>query len=182
VLKTRICVTRPQCVNKHHNRYKPSWWVISPKQRRLLDNTPTHKIQRVHTPPHPTSCRSTLILTEKWINTFKHLLTRDQTHTLHCHIFAIFPKYGNHKEQVRTVHYAKYDQHVHTHICNSGNWPTWCIISSIICLFESSTCFEQLCAHPQEENCIHTTSGIITLKTIEWSVLVAVRHAGQYGT
>jgi hypothetical protein len=36
-------------------------------------------------------------------------------------------------------------------------------ISSIMCLFESSTCFQQLCAHPQEENCINTTSGIITL-------------------
>jgi hypothetical protein len=36
-------------------------------------------------------------------------------------------------------------------------------ISSIICLFESTTCFEQPCAHPQEDNCINTTSGIITL-------------------
>jgi hypothetical protein len=27
---------------------------------------------------------------------------------------------------------------------NSGKWPTWRTISSIICLFESSTCFEQL--------------------------------------
>ena len=36
-------------------------------------------------------------------------------------------------------------------------------VSSIICLFESSTCFEQLCAHHQEDNCINTTSGIITL-------------------
>jgi hypothetical protein len=38
---------------------------------------------------------------------------------------------------------------------NSGKWPTWRTISSIICLFESSTCFEQLCAHPQEDNCIN---------------------------
>ena len=30
-------------------------------------------------------------------------------------------------------------------------------------LFESSTCFEQPCAHPQEDNCINTTSGINTL-------------------
>jgi len=30
----------------------------------------------------------------------------------------------------------------------------------MICLFESSTCFEQLCVHPQEDNCINTTSGI----------------------
>jgi hypothetical protein len=36
-------------------------------------------------------------------------------------------------------------------------------ISSIICLIESSTCFEQLCANPQEDNCINTTSGIITV-------------------
>jgi hypothetical protein len=27
--------------------------------------------------------------------------------------------------------------------------------SSIIRLFESSTCFEQLCAHPQEDKCIN---------------------------
>jgi len=47
----------------------------------------------------------------------------------------------------------------------------------MICLFESSTCFEQPCAHTQEDNCINTTSGIITL-----SVLVAVRYAGQDGT
>jgi len=38
---------------------------------------------------------------------------------------------------------------------NSGKWPTWCTISSIICLFESSTCFEQLRAHPQKDNCIN---------------------------
>ena len=37
---------------------------------------------------------------------------------------------------------------------DSGKWPTWRTISSIICLFESSTCFEQLCAHPQKDNCI----------------------------
>jgi len=33
----------------------------------------------------------------------------------------------------------------------------------MICLFVSSTCFEQLCAHPQEDSCINTTSSIITL-------------------
>jgi len=43
----------------------------------------------------------------------------------------------------------------------------------MMCLYESSTCFEQLCAHPQKEKCINTTSGIINL------VLVAVRYAGQ---
>jgi hypothetical protein len=46
---------------------------------------------------------------------------------------------------------------------NSGRWPTWRTISSMICLFESSTCFEQLCAHPQEDSCMNTISGIITL-------------------
>jgi hypothetical protein len=46
---------------------------------------------------------------------------------------------------------------------SSGRYPTWRTISSIICLFESSTCFKQLCAHPQEDNCINTTYGIITL-------------------
>jgi hypothetical protein len=45
---------------------------------------------------------------------------------------------------------------------NSGRWPNRCTISSV-CLFESSTCFEPLCAHPQEDNCINTTSGIITV-------------------
>jgi hypothetical protein len=47
---------------------------------------------------------------------------------------------------------------------NSGKWPTWLTVSSIICLFESSTFFEQLCAHIQEDNCINTTSDIITLR------------------
>jgi len=44
----------------------------------------------------------------------------------------------------------------------------------MICLFESSTCFEQLCAHPQEDNCIDTTSGIITLKINEWSKITKI--------
>jgi hypothetical protein len=38
---------------------------------------------------------------------------------------------------------------------NSGRWPTWHTVSSIICLCGSSTCFEQLYAHPQEDNCIN---------------------------
>jgi len=38
----------------------------------------------------------------------------------------------------------------------------------MIHLFESSTRFEQLCAHPQQDNCINTTS-----------VLVAVRYTGR---
>jgi hypothetical protein len=43
----------------------------------------------------------------------------------------------------------------------------------MICLFESSTCFKQLCAHPQKDNCINTISGC------NHSVLVAVRYACQ---
>jgi len=39
----------------------------------------------------------------------------------------------------------------------------------MICLCDASTGLEQLCAHPQEDNCINT------------SVLVAVRYAGQDG-
>jgi len=39
----------------------------------------------------------------------------------------------------------------------------------MVCLFESSTCFEQLCAQPREDNCINT-SGIIhrTASNTEW--------------
>jgi len=44
----------------------------------------------------------------------------------------------------------------------------------MIYLFESSTCFEHLCAHSQEDNCINTTSGIITLKTSEWSKITKI--------
>jgi len=50
----------------------------------------------------------------------------------------------------------------------------------MICLFEPSTCFEQLCAHPQEDSCIDTTSGIITLKTSELSKITKITaiHCG----
>jgi len=33
----------------------------------------------------------------------------------------------------------------------------------LICLLHSSTCFEQYCAHLQEDNCISTASGIVTV-------------------
>jgi hypothetical protein len=33
-------------------------------------------------------------------------------------------------------------------------------IQLLVCLFESSACFKQPCAHPQEDNCVNTTSGI----------------------
>jgi len=49
-------------------------------------------------------------------------------------------------------------------------------------LFESSTCFEQLCAHPQEDNCINTTSGIITLKTSEWFEITRIRRGCNAST
>jgi len=43
---------------------------------------------------------------------------------------------------------------------------------SIIYLFESSTRFEQLCAHLQEDNCINTNSGIISVEAIEWFKII----------
>jgi len=49
-------------------------------------------------------------------------------------------------------------------------------MSSIIYLFESSTCFEQLCAHPHEDNCMNTTSGTITLKISEWSKITRINR------
>jgi hypothetical protein len=49
----------------------------------------------------------------------------------------------------------------------------------MICLFEYSTCFEQPCAHPQEDNCIDTTSGIITLKTSELSKITKIARINR---
>jgi hypothetical protein len=43
-------------------------------------------------------------------------------------------------------------------------------------LFESSTCFEQLFAHHQEDNCIKTTTGIIT--DDEW--MYHPKHVEQF--
>ena len=40
--------------------------------------------------------------------------------------------------------------------------PTWCT-NSLIHFLHSSTCFEHYCAHLQEDNCINTASGIVTL-------------------
>jgi len=50
----------------------------------------------------------------------------------------------------------------------------------MIRLFESPTRFEQLCAHPQEDSCMNTASGIITLKISEWSKITTVTriHCG----
>jgi len=42
----------------------------------------------------------------------------------------------------------------------------------LIHLLYSSTCFEQYCAHLQEDNCINTASGIVNLETSEWSELL----------
>jgi len=37
-------------VKRHHNRYGPSWWVISPKHRPLLDNTQNLQDTDIHVP------------------------------------------------------------------------------------------------------------------------------------
>ena len=42
----------------------------------------------------------------------------------------------------------------------------------LIRLLRSSTCFEHYCAHLQEDNCINTVSGIVTLERSEWSKLI----------
>jgi hypothetical protein len=44
----------------------------------------------------------------------------------------------------------------------------------MICLFESSTCFEQLRVHSQEDNRMKTNSGIITLKISGWSKITKI--------
>jgi len=54
----------------------------------------------------------------------------------------------------------------------------------MIRVLESSTCFEQPRAHPQEDNCINTTSGIITLKISEWPRITKITriHCGCAAT
>jgi hypothetical protein len=47
-------------------------------------------------------------------------------------------------------------------------------------LFQSSTCFEQARAHHQEVICINTASGIVTLKTSEWSKITKYSAAKLY--
>jgi hypothetical protein len=42
----------------------------------------------------------------------------------------------------------------------------------LIHLLYSSTCFEHYYAHLQEDNCVSTASGIVTLETNEWSKLL----------
>ena len=42
----------------------------------------------------------------------------------------------------------------------------------LIHLLHSCTCFELYCAHLQEDNCINTASGIVTLETSGWSKLL----------
>jgi hypothetical protein len=66
---------------------------------------------------------------------------------------------------------------------NFGRWPTWHTVSSIVYLFESSKCFEQLCAHPQEDSCINTTSGVIFLKICDCTKITKVTriHRGYIG-
>jgi hypothetical protein len=52
---------------------------------------------------------------------------------------------------------------VHLHIILVGKQLDAQFFLQYIYLFKSSTCFKQLCAHPQGDNCMNTTSGIITL-------------------
>jgi len=42
----------------------------------------------------------------------------------------------------------------------------------LIHLLHSSTCYEHYYAHLQEDNCVSTASGIVTLETSEWSKLI----------
>jgi hypothetical protein len=65
------------------------------------------------------------------------------------------------KESFWVFYVENYMATVVTSFINSCRWPTWRTLSSIIWLFQSSTCFELLCAHPQEDSCINTTSGIL---------------------
>ena len=74
--------------------------------------------------------------------------------------------YRVYKESINDARSAKYKDIYFSDRASSYSsctWPSWRTIPSITCLFESSTCCEQLCAHLQEDNCINTTSGIITL-------------------
>jgi hypothetical protein len=43
-----------------------------------------------------------------------------------------------------------------------------------MCILESSTCFEQYYAHPQEVNCINTASGVVTL--CKWLACAQVKR------
>ena len=47
----------------------------------------------------------------------------------------------------------------------------------MIRLFQSSTCFDQTRAHHQEVNSINTASGIVTLKTSEWSKINKIQFS-----
>jgi len=51
--------------------------------------------------------------------------------------------------------------------------PLWKQVNGLY----SSTCFEHYCAHLQEDNCISTASGIITLETSEWFILLYMFRA-----
>jgi len=42
---------------------------------------------------------------------------------------------------------------------------------------QSFTCFEQTRAHHQEVSCINTASGIVTLKTSEWSKITKIQFS-----
>ena len=51
--------------------------------------------------------------------------------------------------------------HLSTNVVNDE--PDAQFLYSIIRLLQSSTCFEERCAHHQEVKCINTASGIVTL-------------------
>ena len=63
-----------------------------------------------------------------------------------------------------------------THITLANDQLDAHFLYSIICLLQSSTCFEQRRAHHEEVNCINTASGIVPL------CKVAVQYTGQEGT
>jgi len=42
----------------------------------------------------------------------------------------------------------------------------------LILFLRSCTCFEHYGAHLQEDNCINTASGVVTVETSEWSKLL----------
>ena len=54
------------------------------------------------------------------------------------------------------------------------------LVSSLwkqVCGLYSSICFEHYCAHLQEDNCISTASGIVTLETSVWFILLYMFRA-----
>ena len=143
-------------------------------------------LYRLHYPAHLLhKCRDKCVFyTDNgfWHSWYFHqfqLITNINTlvlrYSYHAHSYVQYIEQQMHSIKYNKMQIIKYTswQVANSHIIlyfsdcassyNSGRYPTWHTFSSIIHLFESSTCFEQLCAHPQEDNCINTMSGIITL-------------------